>query len=378
MKYMGSKRVMLENGLGSLLRRELKTRRRFVDLFCGGASVAWFAAEVGDVPVLAVDLQRYATTLADSVILREKPADAADLKRRVLELGRQRAMSHPLWDEAVSLERCKDNIEDWASRSIKLCAAKGPAVGAIWKSYGGFYFSSVQALALDSLLSVLPHDRAELALCLAAIIVGASRCAAAPGHTAQPFKANTNAAPFLKECWERDIFQYVGRAIEAISAKSAQRKGKSRTVDALLGAKSLRESDLVFVDPPYSGVHYSRFYHVLETIARGTCGNVSGAGRYPPPSERPVSAFSRKGESTIALSKLLKSLSDSGCRSIVTFPSGDCSNGLSGKVVLELAAVTHRIRSRRVKSRFSTLGGNNRHRHARKVSDELILVLDPR
>lgn len=56
MKYMGSKRAMLENGLGELLGQEIQTANRFVDLFTGSAAVA---AHVGcrfHLPVLAFDL----------------------------------------------------------------------------------------------------------------------------------------------------------------------------------------------------------------------------------------------------------------------------------------------------------------------------------
>ena len=55
MKYMGSKRKMLQNGLGFLLRQEMRTARRFVDLFSGSGVVARFVAERFRKPVVAVD-----------------------------------------------------------------------------------------------------------------------------------------------------------------------------------------------------------------------------------------------------------------------------------------------------------------------------------
>jgi adenine-specific DNA methylase len=260
---------------------------------------------------------------------------------------------------------------------MTLCGGRESS-GEIWRSYGGHYFSPVQSLAFDILLAHLPSDPARRAICLSSVIIAASQCAAAPGHTAQPFKATTRAAPFLREAWERDVFQYVDRAIEILSTKSAKVQGIARVGDATVIAKTLHEDDLVFVDPPYSGVHYSRFYHVLETIARGKCGPVDGVGRYPPAIERPVSAFSRKGQSAQALRSLLNSLAVSGCTCIFTFPSGQCSNGLSGDILLEIARESHRIRVKTVETKFSTLGGNNRHRHARRVSEELMLLLKPK
>ncbi len=51
----------------------------------------------------------------------------------------------------------------------------------------------------------------------------------------------------------------------------AKTKGETIVGDALQIAKTLNRSDLVFVDPPYSAVQYSRFYHVLENcLCSGT------------------------------------------------------------------------------------------------------------
>jgi adenine-specific DNA-methyltransferase len=75
MKYMGSKRAMLRNGLGALLEQEVPTATRFVDLFTGSAAVASHVAQNFDVPVLAADLQTYSVALANAVIRRQRPID---------------------------------------------------------------------------------------------------------------------------------------------------------------------------------------------------------------------------------------------------------------------------------------------------------------
>ena len=72
MKYMGSKRVMLQNGLGDLLIQEAIKHNRIVDLFSGAAAVSWFVAEKTNKEVLAIDIQEFAVVLAKSVICRNK------------------------------------------------------------------------------------------------------------------------------------------------------------------------------------------------------------------------------------------------------------------------------------------------------------------
>ena len=67
----------------------------------------------------------------------------------------------------------------------------------------------------------------------------------------------------------------------------------------------------MFIDPPYSSVQYSRFYHVLETMAKGEKELVvDGVGRYPPLADRPQSHFSNTGQARNALESLIEKLSE--------------------------------------------------------------------
>jgi len=379
MKYMGSKRVMLQNGLGELLRAESSSAGRVVDLFCGAASVSWFAATKLDREVVAVDLQKYAAVLAGAVVRRTTPIDVQLVEQRWLSPAKRTRSRMWGWGEACDLDSARLNTPTWRKRADELCSSgAGAKTSIIWRSYGGHYFSPTQALSFDAMLRELPEKGQMRELCLAATIIAASRCAAAPGHTAQPFKATRTAAQYLREAWLRGPFEYARDAARELCLIYATKAGHAKVGDANKTAKRLREDDVVFLDPPYSGVHYSRFYHVLETIARGGCGKVSGTGRYPPAEERPVSAFSRKGESVGAMRELLNTLSERGCTVVLTFPTEACSNGLSGRAVEEIAAKSFSVKRKSVKTRFSTLGGNTANRAARKVSDELMLVLRPK
>ena len=87
MKYMGSKRKMLQNGLGALLRQEMRTARRFVDLFSGSGVVSRFVAERFRKPVVAVDLQAFATTLAASWLCRTSKIKSTACADRWVEVG---------------------------------------------------------------------------------------------------------------------------------------------------------------------------------------------------------------------------------------------------------------------------------------------------
>ena len=375
---MGSKRAMLQNGLAEILRAEADHCNRVVDLFCGGSSVSWFAATELRKSVIAYDLQHYAVCLANAVIDRTDRIDDSELEESWLQNAMSFLNSVSLWQSATELSHKHLTVEEWQRESRSLALETHSSDLPITRSYGGYYFSIEQALVFDALVKTLPVQRMERNVCLAAAIIAASQCAAAPGHTAQPFKANASAGRYVLEAWQRSPIHYVGKALKLLCPMHAFAAGQAHVKDANIAVKGLEADDLVFVDPPYSSVHYSRFYHVLETIAVGNCGEVTGAGRYPPQTERPSSAYSMKGQSKAAMTALLKSLSDRGCSVVLTFPRNVCSNGLAGSEIEAMSAGLFHVNERYVKSRFSTLGGANASaRGSRRISEELMLVLRP-
>jgi hypothetical protein len=77
---MGSKRWMLANGLGHLLRDETsKPGLRFFDLFAGSGAVASFVAQKSDVEVHAFDLQTFCISLCEAVITRTSQLEPSEI-----------------------------------------------------------------------------------------------------------------------------------------------------------------------------------------------------------------------------------------------------------------------------------------------------------
>jgi len=376
MKYMGSKRTMLGNGLGELLDTEMPAAKRFADLFTGSAAVAIHVACRHDLPVLAFDLQNYSSVLAGAIIKRKEflPPECLfkDWQQRAKALINDLKIPE---SSRISI-KCVTECRKWCADQDSL---------PITVAYGGHYFSPEQAVWIDALRASLPESDPERTVALAALIQAASQCAAAPGHTAQPFQPTKTAKKFLLEAWNRDVVAKTRAVFELLAKQAAKQVGSTKVSDAEEAAHGLKEGDLAFIDPPYSGVQYSRFYHVLETISNGSCGDVSGIGRYPDTQLRPKSKFSLISESEVALDSLLKTVSSRGAKAILTFPDHECSNGLSGEIVREVASKHFTVGGGKVDSQFSTLGGTSDKkrkseaaRAARQHAKELVLVLVPK
>lgn len=384
---------MLRNGLGELLQEQLPHAKRFVDPFCGSGGVINFVAtdQKFKKEIIAGDLQKYAVILAKAVIGRTDIVDVEYLKKIWITKAEQRVLLSKLTSKANEIdENYKGDIKKRVKEARKLCQTNSK-IGPVWNAYGGHYFSPKQALTLDYLLTTLPKEAKHRNVCLASLIIAASRAAAAPGHTAQPFQPTTGAGKFINIAWRIDVIKSCETALKEIAPLHAQVKGKVYISDAKKLIAQLKEGDLVLLDPPYSGVQYSRFYHVLETIARGYCGEVAGIGRYPAITERPQSEFSNAGQSLKAVDKLLSSLAKKKVKVIFTFPKGTCSNGLSGDKIIETAKKyfkldeeKSRIHQHVITGQFSTLGGNNKlnknsncKKKSRVKSEELVLLLEP-
>jgi adenine-specific DNA methylase len=374
MKYMGSKRAMLQNGLGDLLAKEIASATRFVDLFAGSGAVSSHVAQKSKISVLACDLQSYSTVVASAVLGRNQKLAWRQVWSAWHRRAKMEAQRHKFRTGKKLTQLVVSRARAWCERKDDLL---------VTRAYGGHYFSPKQAVWIDALLATLPTRNPARTVARAALIQAASRCAAAPGHTAQPFQPTKTAKKFLSEAWQRDVVRATRGALRDLANVHAQKEGKVIVDDANNAAKKLRKGDLVFLDPPYSGVHYSRFYHVLETIARGKIGEVSGTGRYPHEDERPRSSYSVSSEAPAALDDLLKTVASRGARAILTFPDHVCSNGLSGSSVRQIARRHFRIRTEHVKSLFSSMGGTGdkkrkgeAKRNARHITKELMLVLE--
>ncbi len=370
---MGSKRAMLGNGLGEALNGMVGRHKRFIDLFTGSASVAWHVAERYRIETWAFDLQRYSAVLAGAVIQRDSAADPVELWNDWLRPATSRFDAFgALAPSDIDASFVKE-ARNWSNQFDK---------SSLVYAYAGHYYSPVQAAWIQALRDTVPASSPEREICLAALVIAASKCAASPGHTAQPFQPTDTALKYLQISWHRDLCADVQAALGQITPLHAQVAGEAHVGDANQIALQLRPGDLAFIDPPYSAVQYSRFYHVLEAIAAGVTSPVFGVGRYPPLNERPSSRYSQKTTSLPAIKELLASLAQRDVSAIITFPDHECSNGIDASMIKSAASKLFKVKTQSVTSVFSTLGGPASKKHgprlARLSADEMILCLEPK
>lgn len=144
------------------------------------------------------------------------------------------------------------------------------------KNYGGKYFEYYDSLKIGYIRENIESNRKKLnkreyAILVASLIYSLDRCSNTVGHYEAFFKDKPTRSSF--------VFELINPV--TLSAEDTRDIRITRE-DANVIAKKI-DSDIVYIDPPYSSRQYSRFYHVLETIAKWDKPQLFGVALKPEP-----------------------------------------------------------------------------------------------
>ena len=113
---------------------------------------------------------------------------------------------------------------------------------------------------------------------------------------------------------------------------------------------------MIYADPPYTYDHYSRFYHVYETLVRYDYPESIGIGRYRP--DRFRSTFSLRAQVADQIDQLVESCSLIGAELVLSYPE----NGLlkDSKAAIGSMLLKHysRYEAYEIEHFHSSLGGS--------------------
>ena len=309
--YLGSK-ARLNEVIRSAIGGIVEPGGRVCDLFAGSGTVSLSLSQQWN--IVAADIQEYSRVLSNGVLNPpgETVATAAAIRQEATQSGRRRGLRAALgelleYEEAClkdatlgqvtalfdllqhgSLQASVLGSEPPSSElSCKMRSAwralgsKGLAGGpasVVSRHFGGVYFSWSQAIELDALLSCVHGlgDRRRDHF-LAATLAAASEVVNTIGKQfAQPIKprdARGRPKWHLVRQILRDRSMSVFDSFEtwvrrvAVVPRPLREHRVMRADYRRVLADVTVEFDAVYADPPYTRDHYSRYYHVLETMA---------------------------------------------------------------------------------------------------------------
>ena len=303
---MGTKR-----SLAPIVRKavvDLNRSGQVADLFSGMGSVATSMASTA--PVLTNDALAFTTTFARARFLEGERIPATRMARQLFPDFRVAYESlRTDYAKRIASERIAVGAE--TREQLAAYMDKAPHVGnSEWYRsrgraaesstsverycmtvlyFSAGYFSTAQAAQLDAIRYAIDYhdgDGATRDWLTSAWLAAAGVVMNAPGHAAQYLKpGNETVYKRIRRQWQRPVWSiFVEKlgAIQPVGTKEWRSTNAVCNADALelLASDAFDGVGTVYADPPYTKDHYSRFYHVYESLYRYDFPKSEGEGRY--------------------------------------------------------------------------------------------------
>lgn len=277
------------------------------DLFAGSGCVSYKLSKSH--PTIACDVQAYSKVISNalfgccsvsgdeinsflhglntdfSLSLTEAFAPLTDIEERAINNKDMEVLACLLEHgslEVFSLEKTHSLLEKEQQAVCEILSRKGllGRKSLISRYYGGVYFSYRQAVAIDVILEAIdltvPVEHRDVYL--AALLSTASDIVDTVGkHFAQPVKARDSKGKIKSTVYNKavkdkaiDVFSlYEKWLLRYTSLPHSKHECATLQGDFKDCLQALPASvRTIYADPPYTREHYSRFYHVLETITK--------------------------------------------------------------------------------------------------------------
>ena len=367
--YLGSKLRLLDEITTAL--DELDPSYGCVcDLFCGSGTVSYHLSQ--NRSVIASDIQNYSQVLCDALMMRcetevnegelvamvkskfDQLASASGVQKLLdYELGALRSAEtgdvSPLYSiiENGSIYgsfqdvSCDTELSSLVKNTDKeLSASKNLLFKTqMLRYFGGLYFSYKQSLALDAMLEVANSQKGAIKQkSLAAALSTASEIVNTVGNQfAQPLKVRDSKgsykhklAPSIVAKRDLDPIPVFEKWLHHyLTAERIEREYTFLRMDYVQALERLKDMNVaaVYADPPYTRYHYSRYYHVLETMClrdmpkvSNTCkGSKEMLSRAMYREDRHQSPFCIKSKAEGAFEMLFSGVADLGVPLVLSY-----------------------------------------------------------
>jgi adenine-specific DNA-methyltransferase len=301
MKYMGSKREILDFIIGSIKELSIESEW-FCDLFAGTSVVGCSLRDEYNLQIN--DIQSYSSIFANTYLLNLKEninsGRLKEIEERVIFLVDEFHLKYPELTFAYYSGSNFHEIEELENKQRNLIN-KNFEIGfyLFAKFYSGTYWSFDQCVWIDSIRAVAEEYKGlpEFYLILSSLIYSMSYTSQGTGHFAQFRDVNESNVDDIMIYRRREIWSLFERKFTELSNTLdivSNYEYKITNLDYVDCLRIIEENSIVYADPPYSSVHYSRFYHAIETLVKYDYPQVKYKGRYR--DDRHQSPFGKRTE----------------------------------------------------------------------------------
>ncbi len=269
-KYMGSKTKIIDFIVEGI-KFVHKEDRTILDLFAGSASLA--GAVGNQVNFVSNDIQQYSKILSKTYLVNlteDSIPQIDDIYKRACSI--------------VGDNLDKEYIVDYSSLDLKKfndLESKQKALinkeflydyHLFTKNYSGTWWSYEQCVWIDALRGIADSykDSPIYSIFIASLMFAMAYTSQGTGHYAQYRDAKTNSS-FNDICIYRkkEVFKFFKKKFNELCIYNLNNITTFTSDFFSLDFKDALanfQGGTVYADPPYCFVHYSRFYHILETL----------------------------------------------------------------------------------------------------------------
>lgn len=309
-KYMGSKKPIIEFVTKKILEIH-RPEKPVCDLFAGSCSIS--AALRKKFNFISNDIQEYSSILAQTYFSDFSNIYYNEVLASIEVSASIHAHSLLTNFEPLAVDFSKINtlrefheIEE-KQRSLIYQVFIQNEYYLFSKYYSGTYWSFEQCVWIDSIRKVADqYKNTNLYYAIiASLMYAMSYTTQSTGHFAQYRDGRTISS--MKDILiyrQKNLFTlFKKKFIELIKTlNNSLKELKTTTLDYIESLKTIPENSTVYADPPYAFVHYSRFYHALETLIKYDYPELEFKGRYR--KDRHQSPFSIKTKALNAFTDL--------------------------------------------------------------------------
>ena len=323
-KYMGSKRKLVGNIVHTI--NEIYEGESICDLFAGTSILSGAIGQ--NVSMYSNDIQEYSAVLAktylgnynwknfeglieDIIIFAQKHVDRVHYQYPDLQFP---------YDSELSLDEF--NVIEQQQQELISLNFKDVKHHLFIKNYSGTYWSFEQCLWIDALrIAAEKYSKTPVYYpILSSLMFAMAYNAQSTGHYAQYRDANNiismNDIIIYRK---KEILPYFKKKLAELIESTGQNNFKHTvtSLDYRECLDSLPTGVLVYADPPYAFVHYSRFYHALETLVKYDYPEVLFKGRYR--IDRHQSPFCKRTEVRNAFKEMFDRIKKKSAKIILSY-----------------------------------------------------------
>ncbi|THF82261.1 hypothetical protein E6C55_06910 [Cohnella fermenti] len=286
-KYMGSKKKIIDFVVNAI--NEVHTGGPICDLFAGSSVLSGVLRNQSQ--VISNDIQEYSSVLAKAYLTNYQWSMHPNLIDDVVQRARSRVEEFLAANPQLQFDYNREfTVEEFVAleesqRSLIHHDFSQFEYHLFTKYYSGTYWSFDQCVWIDAFRSVAEEYRETpfYNAILASLMFAMSYNSQSTGHYAQYRDATNDSSMADIHIYRRkEIEPYFSRKMDELinTLHENRHPFEVYSLDYLDCLEMIPERTVVYADPPYAFVHYSRFYHAIETLVRYDYPDVRYKGRY--------------------------------------------------------------------------------------------------